>query len=80
MSTINFFFVKLQVMQCCASHLAVASEAQTHFKNVCRALVSEALDLSKFMEKVQKHETESNCKELEEMGKCTYLVFISAVL
>jgi len=57
-----------KVMQCCASHLAVASEAQTHFKNVCRALVSEALDLSKFMEKVQKHETESNCKELEEMG------------
>ena len=65
-------------MQCCASHLAVASEAQTHFKNVCRALVSEALDLSKFMEKVQKHETESNCKELEEMGKyssCLFMLF-----
>ena len=69
-------------MQCCASHLAVASEAQTHFKNVCRALVSEALDLSNFMEKVQKHETESNCKELEEMGKyflcyssCLFMLF-----
>ena len=63
-------------MQCCASHLAVASEAQSHFKNVCRALVSEALDLSKFMEKVQKHETQSNCKELEEMGKYLLLLIL----
>ena len=55
-------------MQCCANHLAVSTEAQTHFKAVCRALVSEALELSNFMEKVQRHETDSNCKELEDLG------------
>ena len=57
-----------KVMQCCANHLAVSTEAQTHFKAVCRALVSEALELSNFMEKVQRHETDSNCKELEDLG------------
>ena len=35
---------------------------------MCRALVSEALELSNFMEKVKKHETESDCKELQELG------------
>ena len=33
-------------------HLALPSEADTHFRAVCRALVSEALELSSFMEKV----------------------------
>ena len=44
------------------------TEAQKHYKAVCRALVSEALELSNFMEKVKKHETESDCKELQELG------------
>ena len=44
------------------------NEAQKHYKAVCRALVSEALELSNFMEKVKKHETESDCKELQELG------------
>jgi len=42
----------LRLMQLCRNHLAVASEAEAHFKAVCRALVSEALELSSFMEKV----------------------------
>ena len=41
------------------------AEAQTHYKAVCCALVSESLELSKFMEKVKRHETESDCKELQ---------------
>ena len=57
-----------RVMQSCANHLAVATEASAHFKAVCRALVSEALELSNFMEKVQRHETDTNCKELEELA------------
>ena len=52
-------------MQVCARHLAVEAEAQTHYKAVCCALVSESLELSKFMEKVKRHETESDCKELQ---------------
>ena len=55
-------------MQVCAKHLAVESEAKTHYKAVCRALVSESLELSNFMEKVKKHETNADCKELQELG------------
>jgi len=57
-----------RVLQVCARHLAVEAEAQTHYKAVCCALVSESLELSKFMEKVKRHETESDCKELQELG------------
>ena len=57
-----------RVMSVCSNHLAIESEAQTHFKAVCRALVSESLELSNFMEKVKKHETKSDCKELQELG------------
>lgn len=57
-----------RVLAVCAKHLAVDSEAQTHYKAVCRALVSESLELSNFMEKVKRHETESDCKELAELG------------
>ena len=35
------------------NHLALPSEAESHFRAVCRALVSEALELSSFMEKVR---------------------------
>ena len=57
-----------RVLSVCANHLAVESEAQTHFKAVCRALVSESLELTNFMEKVKRHETQSDCKELQELG------------
>jgi len=40
------------LIQLCRHHLALPSEADTHFRAVCRALVSEALELSSFMEKV----------------------------
>merc|ERR1719266_835133 len=43
-------------------------EAETHYKTICCALVSESIELSNFMEKVKRHETESDCKELQELG------------
>merc|ERR1719419_1206221 len=36
----------------CRHHLALPSEADSHFRAVCRALVSEAVELTSFMEKV----------------------------
>ena len=57
-----------RVLKVCAKHLAVETEAPNHFKNVCRALVSESLEISNFMEKVKRHETEVDCKELQELG------------
>ena len=62
-----------RVLQVCARHLAVEAEAQTHYKAVCCALVSESLELSKFMEKVKRHETESDCKELQVKYPVHYL-------
>ena len=35
----------------CENHLSDGSEAAAHYRNVCRALVSEALELSSFLEK-----------------------------
>ena len=56
-------------MEECAKHLAVESESKTHFRNVCRALVSEAVELTDFMEKVKTHqENESTSEELQELG------------
>ena len=39
------------VVRLCENHLSDGSEAATHYRNVCRALVSEALELSSFLEK-----------------------------
>ena len=39
------------VLRLCENHLSDGSEAAAHYRNVCRALVSEALELSSFLEK-----------------------------
>ena len=54
-----------RVLYVCSKHLSIEAEAQTHYKAVCCALVAESLELSNFMEKVKRHETESDCKELQ---------------
>ena len=54
-------------MGLCQSHLSVESEAEDHFRNVCRALVSEALELSFFLEKTSTYEAEHS-KELQELA------------
>ena len=51
----------------CQSHLSVESEAEDHFRNVCRALVSEALELSFFLEKTSTYEAEHS-EELQQLA------------
>jgi len=51
----------------CRHHLALPSEADTHFRAVCRALVSEALELSSFMEKVSS--SQSSVESDSELGQ-----------
>ncbi len=50
----------------CASQLSVPNEALTHYRAVCRAMVSEALELSTFMEKVAQCD-EERAEELREL-------------
>jgi hypothetical protein len=54
------------LFQECSHHLSVGSEAKTHFRAVCRALVSEALELSVFLEKVSHCDSERS-EELMEL-------------
>ncbi|XP_076323370.1 protein spire homolog 1-like [Tachypleus tridentatus] len=42
------------VIEMCASHHLCPSQADSHYKAVCRALVAEALELSSFLEKISK--------------------------
>jgi hypothetical protein len=41
------------VLDTCASHLSVSGEAEMHYRNVCRALISEALEFSSFLERTK---------------------------
>jgi len=53
----------------CRHHLALPSEADSHFRAVCRALVTEAVELTSFMEKVSSSnsqvETDSELGQLD---------------
>ena len=51
----------------CRHHLALPSEADAHFRAVCRALVTEAVELSSFMEKVSS--TASSVETDSELGQ-----------
>lgn len=59
------FFILFQIQKC-ANHLSATSEAEDHFRNVCRALVSESLELSTFMQKVSEFD-EDRASELKEL-------------
>ena len=41
------------MLSLCAHHLSVPSEAEQHFRAVCRALVQEALELSFFLQRTE---------------------------
>ncbi len=45
---------------CAAQLSAPQAESGSHFRNVCRAMVSEALELSSFMEKVAHYDEEED--------------------
>jgi len=46
------------VLSLCCHHLSAKSEAAAHFRAVCRALVSEALELSHFLARAKAAEEE----------------------
>lgn len=48
----------MDAFQECRSKLMGSSDGDAHYRAVCRALVSEAVELSTFVEKVSKHEME----------------------
>uniref|UniRef100_A0A0K2URD6 KIND domain-containing protein n=1 Tax=Lepeophtheirus salmonis TaxID=72036 RepID=A0A0K2URD6_LEPSM len=56
-----------RVLNLCTNHLSVSKEADLHFKNVCRALVTEALELSFFIERVQNRDL-NQAKEIQELA------------
>ena len=48
---------------------AVRSEADSHFRAVCRALVSESIELSTFLEKTRRaKEDKEHNEELQELA------------
>ncbi len=55
------------MLSLCANHLSVHSEADNHFRAVCRALVSEALELSTFLEKAKSHDSQHS-EELRDLA------------
>ena len=65
--------ISKSVMKQCSRHLSDCSSrsdsgepAQAHFRAVCRALVSEATELSTFLEKVSQFD-EERAEELREL-------------
>ena len=55
------------ILGLCESHLSVESEAAAHYRNVCRALVSEALELSFFLKKTLVR-AEEHSEELQQLA------------
>lgn len=67
----------LCVFQVCASHVSQA--ADTHYRAVCRALVTEALELSTFLDKVSqgkvKSESVAACSDLQKLDISIWVSF-----
>ena len=55
------------VVQLCENRLSDGSEALSHYRNVCRALVSEALELSSFLERAWQGKNGTDCDFREEL-------------
>jgi len=52
------------ILDLCRHHLAAKSEAECHYRAVCRALVAEALEISSFMEKMGDANNNEDLREL----------------
>ena len=57
-----------RIRDLCEHHLSVGSEAEEHYRKVCRALVSESVELALFLEKAQKQEELHN-EELHKLAQ-----------
>ena len=62
------------ILGLCESHLSVESEAAAHYRNVCRALVSEALELSFFLKKTLVR-AEEHSEELQQLALKDWVSF-----
>ena len=62
------------ILGLCESHLSVESEAEAHYRNVCRALVSEALELSFFLKKTLVR-AEEHSEELQQLALKDWVSF-----
>ena len=70
------------VLQLCEHHLSDGSEAAAHYRNVCRALVSEALELSSFLEKawLKKNGDDGDFREeLQELALRDWVIYLLLV-
>jgi len=56
------------ILDQCRHHLAAQSEAESHYRAVCRALVAEALEISSFMEKMGDANNNEERDELRELA------------
>ena len=59
------------VLDACAKHLSDPSEAESHYRSVCRAMVSEAMTFNSFMEKRTKLPDIFE-KELDELDRADW--------
>ena len=70
------------VLRLCENHLSDGSEAVAHYRNVCRALVSEALELSSFLEKAwhKKNGDDGEFREeLQELALRDWVIYRTVV-
>ena len=61
-----------RIRELCEHHLSVGSEAEEHYRKVCRALVSESVELALFLEKAQKQE-ELHTEELVQLAQSDWV-------
>jgi hypothetical protein len=64
----NTYYQFNLIFQECEEHLSLGSEAESHYKAVCRALVSESLELTSFMEKIKSNDAIDTSQELKELA------------
>ena len=57
-----------RVLSLCSHHLSVKSEADSHFRAVCRALVTESIELATFLEKTRKAKEVREHEDLQELA------------
>ena len=58
-----------EILEMCEMQLSAPEEARYHYRNVCRAMVAEALELNTFMEKISSYASEEDAPaEILELG------------
>lgn len=67
-----------KVIKMCENHLAVGNVAQSHYRNVCRALVTEAMELSSFLARAWETKDDHNHAELQKLALIDWVsLFVS---